>query len=139
MNESSRILHTFMNECPPPLHPDTARTRRKTITLTNSERPNAKSAKANAHPRVNAYKLWAFTLAVHLSSTHRSEKRSFYSLVKFSTILRTRLWIVRKRGLKNLKYVRRTFPIICPNYASRMASCSGKPKHGSKLEDIRGF
>ncbi|MBQ6142007.1 MAG: hypothetical protein IJI54_12065, partial [Kiritimatiellae bacterium] len=47
-------------------HPNTARTRRKTITLTNSERLNAKSVKVNAHTKVNAYKLWAFTLSFHL-------------------------------------------------------------------------
>ena len=49
----------------PRSHPNTARTRRKTITLTNSERLNAKSVKVNAHPKVNAYKLWSFTLSFH--------------------------------------------------------------------------
>ncbi|MBQ6139699.1 MAG: hypothetical protein IJI54_00300, partial [Kiritimatiellae bacterium] len=38
---------------------------RKTITLTNSERLNAKSVEVNAHTKVNAYKLWAFTLSFH--------------------------------------------------------------------------
>ena len=49
----------------PRSHPNTARTRRKTINLTNSERLNAKSVKVNAHTKVNAYKLWAFTLSFH--------------------------------------------------------------------------
>ena len=53
----------------PRSHPDTARTLRKTITLTNSERLNAKSVKVNAHPKVNAPKLWAFTLSFHLEKS----------------------------------------------------------------------
>lgn len=35
-----------------------------TITLTILEELNAKSVIVNAHPKVNAYKLWAFTLSV---------------------------------------------------------------------------
>ena len=37
----------------------------KTITLTNSEELNVKSVKVNAHPKVNACKLWAFTLSAN--------------------------------------------------------------------------
>jgi hypothetical protein len=37
-----------------------------TITLTILEELNAKSVIVNAHPKVNAYKLWAFTLSVDL-------------------------------------------------------------------------
>ena len=59
----------------PRSYPDTARARGKTITLTNSERLNAKSVEVNAHPKVNAYKLWAFTLSVHPATFHGAAHR----------------------------------------------------------------
>ena len=49
----------------PRSHPNTARTSRKAISLTNSEQLNAKSVKVNTHPKVNAPKLWAITLSFH--------------------------------------------------------------------------
>ena len=92
----------------PRSHPNTAKTSRKAISLTNSEQLNAKSVKVNTHPKVNAPKLWAITLSFHLIAIRHCflihPFRNPYSYT-FGSMCFARFFIAARRFARSAVYV----------------------------------